>query len=96
MLFFQVQRDAEHVVRKRQHLAGHHLGQSVHPRNAVAHADDRADFIDGKRLLVVRDLLAQNLADLVCLDIRHPWLLFRFQLLAQPDQLLAHRTIVDG
>jgi hypothetical protein len=43
----------------------------MNARNAVADADDRADFIDRNGLLVVLNLLAQNLADFVCLDIRH-------------------------
>ncbi len=71
LIFFQVQRDAENVVRKREHLAGHDLFQAVNARNAVADADDRADFLDRNRLLVILDLLAQYFADFVCLDIRH-------------------------
>src|SRR5712691_1287081 len=43
----------------------------MNARNAVADADDRADFVDRNGLLVVLNLLAQNLADFVCLNIRH-------------------------
>ena len=68
---FQVQRDAENIVRKREHLAGHDFFEAVDARDAVADADDRADFVDRNGLLVVLDLLAQNLADFVCLDVRH-------------------------
>ena len=69
--FFQVEGDAVNVVRKSQHLAGHHFLQPVHARNAVADANDRADFIDGNGLLVILNLLTQNLADFVCLDVCH-------------------------
>ena len=71
LIFFQVQRDAENVVRKCQHFAGHAAVQPVDARDAVAHRDHRADFFDRDRLLVVLDLLAQNLCDFVRFDIRH-------------------------
>ena len=69
--FFEVQRDAENVVRKSEHFAGHDLFQAMNARDSVADADDRADFVDRNGLLVVLNLLAQNLADFVCLDVRH-------------------------
>ena len=56
---------------KREHLAGHDLVQAVNARDAVADADDRANFIDRDGLFVVLDLLAQNFADFVCFDICH-------------------------
>ena len=34
--FLEVQRDAEHAVRKLEHLAGHRILHTVHPRDAVA------------------------------------------------------------
>ena len=68
---FQVERDSKNVVRKRQHLAGHDFVEPVNARDAVADADDRPDFVDRDGLLVVCNLLAQNFADFVCLDIRH-------------------------
>ena len=43
---FEVQRDAEHAVRKLEHLAGHRALDAVHARDAVADRDDRADFGD--------------------------------------------------
>src|SRR5216684_3632918 len=64
--FFEVERDAENVVGKREHLASHGFFESIDARDAVTHTDDRADFVDGNGLLVVFDLLAQNLADFVC------------------------------
>ena len=65
LVFFQVERDAENVVRELQHLAGHHFFQAVDARDAVAHGDDRADLVHGHRLVVVGDLLAQNLCNFV-------------------------------
>ena len=64
-------RDAENVVREREHLAGHDFFQAVNARDAVAHADDRADFVDGNGLLVIFDLLAQNLADFIRVNFGH-------------------------
>src|ERR1700733_5113690 len=96
LIFFQVQGDAEYAVREFQHFARHAPVQTVNARDAVADGNHRADLLHRDRLLIIFDLLAQYLGDLVCLDIRHPWLLFRFQLLAQPAQLLAYRTVVDG
>ena len=71
LFFFQVQRNAVNVVWKRQHFAGHDLLQTVHACNAVADADDCADFVHRHGLLVILDLLAQNLADFVRLDVCH-------------------------
>ena len=68
---FKVERDAENVMRESEHFAGHDLLQAMHARNTVADADDRADFIDRDGLFVVLNLLTQNLADFVGLDIRH-------------------------
>ncbi len=58
-------------MREGKHLAGHNLLEAMDARNAVADADHRADFVDRNGLLVVLNLLAQNLADFVRLDIRH-------------------------
>src|SRR4029077_16664300 len=71
LVFFEVERDSKDVVRKRQHLSRHGLLKAMNARNAVAHADDRAYFLDRSGLLVVLDLLTQNLADFICLDVRH-------------------------
>src|SRR5262249_49380243 len=71
LVFLEVERDAKYIVGKRQHFAGHDLFQAVDAGDAVAHADDRADFLDRNGLLVIFYLLAQNLADFVCLDVRH-------------------------
>src|SRR5438093_498852 len=43
---FQVQRDAEQLVRKLEHLAGHGAFHAVNARDAVAHRYDRSDFRD--------------------------------------------------
>src|SRR5215472_607006 len=43
----------------------------MHARDAVAHADNRAHLVDGNGLLVILNLLAQNLADFVRLDVCH-------------------------
>jgi len=69
---FEVQRDAENVFWEGEHFAGHDFFEAVNTRDAVADADDRADFVDGNGLLVVLDLLAQDLADFVRFYIRHP------------------------
>src|SRR5256886_16170381 len=47
------------------------LLKAINARDAVADADDRADFVDRNSLFVVLNLLPQNLADFVRFDIRH-------------------------
>ena len=74
LVFFQVQRDAEDVVRELDHFAGHALVESMDARDSVAHGNHRADFLHRQGLLVIFDLLAQNFCDLVRFDIRHSWL----------------------
>ena len=49
--------------------AGHRLLQPVDPADAVAHGDDRADLRQIGLLLVILDLLADDLAYLVGLDL---------------------------
>ena len=70
-LFFKVEGDAENVMREREHFAGHNFFQAVNTRDAVADADDGADFVDRYGLLIILNLLSQNLANFVCLDIGH-------------------------
>src|SRR5207245_374374 len=71
LILFEVQRDADNVVRKGEHLVGDDLLKAINARDAVADADDRADFVDRHRLFVVLNLLPQNLADFVRFYIRH-------------------------
>ncbi len=71
LIFFQVQRDSENIVRKRQHLARHAFIQPVNARNSVADRDHRSHFVNRQRLLVVLDLLAQYFCNLVRFDVRH-------------------------
>src|SRR5262249_33879060 len=46
LILFEVQGNAEHAVRESEHFPGHDLFESVDTRNAVADADDGADFVD--------------------------------------------------
>ena len=71
LIFFEVQRDTEHVMRKREHLARHHFFQPVNTCNAVADADDRAHFLDRYGLFIVRDLFAKYFANFVCPNVCH-------------------------
>ena len=82
---------------KCEHLAGHDFFQAVDARDAVADGDDRADFVDGHRLVVVGDLRAQNLCDFVRFDRCHaaPRSYSRGHPLAQAFQLRAHRAVVN-
>jgi hypothetical protein len=58
-------------VREAEQLAGHHLVEAVQAGNAVAERGDGADFVDLDLGVVVRDLLAKKLRNLVCLDLSH-------------------------
>src|SRR5437764_1459918 len=48
--------------------------ESMDTRDAVTERDDRADFVDRNLRLVVLDLLANYLCDLVCFDSSHKFL----------------------
>src|SRR5215213_2578490 len=45
-VFFEIQCETTHVVRKLEQLAGHHLFKAVQLGNAVADLNDRSDFSD--------------------------------------------------
>src|SRR5258708_6612294 len=72
LFLFKVDRDPENVMRESKHFTGHDLLKAIDPRNAVADADDRPDFVNRNGLLVILDLLPQNLPDFVRFHIRHP------------------------
>src|SRR5271170_2818539 len=72
LIFFQVQRNAENVVRKLDHFAGHALIEAVNARDAVAHGDDGADFLDREGLLIIFYLLAQYFGYFIRFDVGHP------------------------
>ena len=79
LIFFEVQCDAEDVMRKRDHLAGHTFVQAVNTRDAIADGNYGADLLHRHGLLVVLDLLAQNFRDFVRFNIRHSCSSFRFR-----------------
>ncbi len=60
-VLFQVQRDAEHVVRELEHLAGHRLLDAVHTGDAVANRYDRADLGDVDVDGIAANLVADDL-----------------------------------
>ena len=70
-ILFQAQRQSGNAVRKAEQLAGHHLVQAVQAGNAVAQRGDGPDFVHLDLGVVVRDLLAKKLRNLVCLDLSH-------------------------
>ena len=63
-------------MRKAEQLAGHHLVEAVQAGNAVAQRGDGPDFVHLDLRVVVRDLLAKKLCNLVCFDLSH-FVLFR-------------------
>ena len=71
LVFFQVQRQAAHVVRKLEQLDRHDFFKSVHLSDAVADFDHSADFGNGHTCLEVLDLLPNNFVDFVCFDWFH-------------------------
>src|SRR5581483_6589903 len=64
VVFFQVEGDAENIVRKLEQLAGGDLVEAVDARDAVAGGQHRADFLDLDGLFVVADLFFDDAADL--------------------------------
>jgi hypothetical protein len=71
LILFQAHRQAGNAMRKRQQLARHDLIQAMNAGNAVAQRNDRANLIDPNLRVVIRDLLAEDLRNLVCLYLSH-------------------------
>ena len=68
-VFFEVQRDAEHAVRELEHLAGHRALDAVDAGDAVADRDHGADFRDIHVDRQAPDLVADDLRNVVSLDV---------------------------
>ena len=71
LVFFQVHGETRHIMREREQFARHHLVESINPGDAVADGHHAADFVHRDLGLVVIDLLANELRNLVCFDLRH-------------------------
>src|ERR1035438_5490117 len=67
----QVHGKAVDAVGKLEHLAGHDLVQAMQAGNAVAQRDDGANLVYLDALLVVLDLLAEQLGDLIRINLCH-------------------------
>src|SRR6185295_2986295 len=59
----EIEREATHVVRKLEQLAGHHLFKAVQLGNAVADLDDRSDFRNRDSGFEVLNLFANDVVD---------------------------------
>ena len=70
-VFFEVQRDAEHAVRKLEHLAGHGALDAVHAGDAVAERHDAADLGDVDLDGVAADLVADDLGNFFSFDVHN-------------------------
>ena len=71
LVFLEVQRQARHLVREVEQLAGHHVVEAVDARHPVPHRNHCADFANGDRAVVTFDLFADDPCDLVRLKGRH-------------------------
>src|SRR2546430_6159678 len=73
VVFFEVQDDAEEVVRELEKLARGRVVETVNARDAVTRRKYRPGLADLDAVVEVLDLLLENLADLGCLNLhRHP------------------------
>ncbi len=71
LVLFKGERQAGNAVREAEQLAGHDLVEAVQAGDAVAERGDGADLVDLDLRVVVRDLLAKELRNFVCLDLSH-------------------------
>ena len=71
LVFFQVQRQARHVVRQREQFARHDAVKAVNAGHAVSHGNDRAHFGHRHAAVEVLDLFANNLGDFVGFNLWH-------------------------
>ena len=70
-ILFERKRQARDAVREAEQLAGHNLVEAVQAGNAVTQRGDGPDLVDLDLRVVVRDLFAKKLRNLVCLDLSH-------------------------
>ena len=71
-VLFEVERDAEDAVRKRDHLAGHGPFDAADARDTVADRHDVADFGHVHVDRIVADLIANDAGDVFSSDV-HRW-----------------------
>src|SRR6185437_646873 len=71
VVLFERQGEPGDAMGEAEQLAGHHLVEAVESGDPVAERGDGADFVDLHLGIVIRDLLAKNLSNLVCLDLSH-------------------------
>ncbi len=71
LVFLKRKRKTRDVVREAEQFAGHDLIEPVDAGDAVAQGRNGADFVDLHLRIVVRDLLAKKLRNLVCFDLSH-------------------------
>ena len=70
-ILFQAEGQSGDAVREAEQFAGHDLVQAMQAGDAVAQRGDGPDFVHLDLRVVVRDLLAKKLRNLVCLDLSH-------------------------
>src|SRR5579863_6856685 len=71
LVFLKRERQPGNAVRETEQFAGHDLVEPVQAGNAIAQRHDGPDFVHLDLGIVVRDLLAKKLCNLVCLDLSH-------------------------
>ncbi len=71
LVFFKLSASPAMPCGKAEQLAGHDLVEAVQAGDAVAERCDGPDLVDLDLRIVVRDLLAKKLRNLVCLDLSH-------------------------
>ena len=69
VVLLEVQHHAHDAAGELEQLAGHDVVQAVDPGDTVTDRDDGADLGDLDGLLEVRNLLFDDLADFLCLDL---------------------------
>ena len=71
LILFKAHRQAGNAVGKGEEFARHDLVQAMDAGDAVAERNDGSNLIDPDFRVVIRDLLAENLRNLVCFDLSH-------------------------
>jgi hypothetical protein len=69
LALFQVQREAHNLVGKREELARHYALQTMNASDAITDGNYGTDFAHIDSGAITINLLADNLADLVCFDL---------------------------
>ena len=86
----EIERHPSDAARELDHFPGLNVVQTVHPGNAVAHAEHLSDLGDFRLMAEILDLLFQNSGNFSCLNAHSKYLVHNA---LEMEQSRFHRTV---